>query len=452
MSDETVDYLKRVIDPVRWVEYEIEGFKCDDWQKDALQADDRELMFNCCRQSGKSTIASIKAVHYCVQHDGALVILISPSDRQSSELFRKVRYDVIARMRSPPVLVEDNQTSLRMANGSRIVSLPSSVDTIIGYSAVDILIEDEASRVKDEIPFATLPMLAVSNGQYIQLSTPKGQKGHFFRDWTHSNAKKFEVKAGAVPRIPLQFLNKMKVKLGSLVYQQEFECSFIDVEGMNVRPEWLKEYTFMPPQFDFVVHSWDTAFKTGQENDYSVCTVWGATQFGYYLLDVHRLHVNYPDLKKKCFDLYNRDHPEAVLIEDAASGQSLIQDLQRETSLPIVPIKVDKDKSTRLAMVAPLFEAGRVLLPESSGWKSDYLDELFAFPSGEHDDQVDSTTQALTYLKDRGYGDNSSLLNDHSEPMPDFGLDDRFPDMKGKAPWDYGDGSGFKERDIVPYL
>ena len=127
-------------------------------------------------------------------------------------------------------------------------------------------------------------------------------------------------------------------------------------------------------------------------------TIWGVTDSGFYLLEVLRERVELPELKKMCIVAYDRDRPASVLIEDAASGQSLIQELKRETTLPIIPVKVDTDKVVRSYAVTPLIEAGRVYLPEHAPWLHDYIEELSAFPNGEHDDQVDSTTQALRNL------------------------------------------------------
>jgi predicted phage terminase large subunit-like protein len=147
------------------------------------------------------------------------------------------------------------------------------------------------------------------------------------------------------------------------------------------------------------VQSWDTAFKTGSENDYSVCTTWGVSGNGYYLLSLWRGRVDFPELKRLVGSLGKEWKPNAILVEDKASGQSLIQELQYQSALPIIPISVDRDKMARAQSITPLIEAGKVFLPESAPWLDLYLDELAAFPTGAHDDAVDSTTQALNYLR-----------------------------------------------------
>ena len=148
-----------------------------------------------------------------------------------------------------------------------------------------------------------------------------------------------------------------------------------------------------------IVQSWDTAFKTGCDNDYSVCTTWGVSGSAYFLLWFWRGRVEFPELKKRMAWLAQEWKPNQILVEDLASGQSLIQELKYSTALPIIPIKVDRDKLARAQAVTPLIEAGKVFLPESVPWLNQYIDELAAFPTGAHDDAVDSTTQALNYLR-----------------------------------------------------
>jgi predicted phage terminase large subunit-like protein len=152
------------------------------------------------------------------------------------------------------------------------------------------------------------------------------------------------------------------------------------------------------PKFRIIVQSWDTSFKTGSMNDYSVCTTWGAAGGDYYLLDCWKAKVEFPELKRMVVSLGEAYKPDAILVEDKASGQSLIQELRRETKLPVVAIKVDADKVARAFAVTPLIEGGRVFLPEGVHWLAAFVASLAAFPSGAHDDDVDSVTQALSYL------------------------------------------------------
>lgn len=168
--------------------------------------------------------------------------------------------------------------------------------------------------------------------------------------------------------------------------------------GALFQREWFHPFTVSPVP-DQVIISLDTAFKTGQENDFSVATVWAVTKSAFFLVDLWRDKVEFHQLQAVVEQLCGKWMPSALLIEDKASGQSLIQELQRNTRLPVKPIKVDRDKIARAYAVTPTLEAGRVSLPERAPWVDAFLDELMMFPAGPHDDQVDSMTQALAYLQ-----------------------------------------------------
>jgi predicted phage terminase large subunit-like protein len=187
-------------------------------------------------------------------------------------------------------------------------------------------------------------------------------------------------------------------------------------EGGNIiKSDWLQWFKHeQHPVMDLIIQSWDTAFKEGTQNDYSVCGTWGATGNGYYLLDLWRGRVSFPDLERRAVELYNRWHPEAVLVEDKASGQSLLQTLQRDTLIPLLAISVERDKVSRLNAVSPLFESKRVHVPDNAPWTSEYVSELCSFPNAPNDDQVDMTSQALAYLRQRGTQSNSVPLEQAS--------------------------------------
>ncbi len=187
--------------------------------------------------------------------------------------------------------------------------------------------------------------------------------------------------------------------LGSAAFEALYQGHPTAADGAVFQRGWWRHYGEFPPKFERIVQSWDTAFKTGRENDYSVCTTWGATENGIYLLDRWKQRVEFPQLKKELVRLAIEWKPNAILVEDKASGQSLLQELKQATRFPVLAIKVDNDKLTRAHAVSPLVEAGRVLLPQSAPWLADYLDTMSTFPAGAHDDDVDSTSQALNYLR-----------------------------------------------------
>ena len=148
------------------------------------------------------------------------------------------------------------------------------------------------------------------------------------------------------------------------------------------------------------IQSWDTAFKAKEENDYSVCTTWVIAKNGFYLIDMYRGRLEFPELKRIAQELYTRFRVDEVLIEDKASGQSLIQELERETRMAVKKIKVDRDKTARLNSITPLLEAGRIKLPDRYEFNEAIINEFEEFPNGEFDDVIDSVTQAINENKE----------------------------------------------------
>jgi hypothetical protein len=220
------DDLRHALDAATFAR-EALGLDPDGWQADVLRSASSRLLLNCSRQSGKSTTAAALAVHRAVFHPRSLVLLVSPSLRQSSEMYRRVR-DLAGRMPSPPAMSEDTKTSATLRNGSRIVSLPSSEATIRGYSAVDLLIFDEASRVTDALYYATRPMLATSAGSIVGMSTPWGRRGWWYEAWEDGVGwERVRIPATDCPRIPADFLAEERRSMGPLWYASEYECQFV---------------------------------------------------------------------------------------------------------------------------------------------------------------------------------------------------------------------------------
>lgn len=234
MSEMAIE-LRCALDPVAFA-IERLGFEPDPWQAEALRLSGDDTLLNCSRQAGKSTTTAIFALHCAIYKPGSLTLLGSPSLRQSSELFTKVS-DFRKRLEAPPDLVEDNKLSLTLANGSRVVSLPGSGETVRGYSAPDLIVEDEAAYVDDTFYTAIRPMLAVSGGRLILMSTPHGKRGHFYEAWKEggNDWHKFEVPAPRCPRITNEFLEKERRAFGEVYVQQEYFCEFLDTHDAVFR-------------------------------------------------------------------------------------------------------------------------------------------------------------------------------------------------------------------------
>jgi phage terminase large subunit-like protein len=206
------------------------GITPDQWQADLLRSDARQMILLCSRQSGKSTVSSILAIHEAIYCPNSLILLLSPSLRQSQELFRKLQ-SVYNELDSPslPQTTEESALRMELSNGSRIVALPGKEATIRGFSGVNLLVIDEASRVPDELYQSVRPMLAVSGGRIVLLSTPFGKRGFFHSEWTDGDGwRKVKITADQCPRIDRDWLERERKMIGDWWYLQEYFCEFVE--------------------------------------------------------------------------------------------------------------------------------------------------------------------------------------------------------------------------------
>lgn len=208
------------------------GMTPDPWQIDLLRSPLARLLVLCSRQSGKSETAAALALHSVLLQPGALVLLLSPSERQSGELAVKVArlFDCAAAAGLALPAVRRSALQLHLQNGSRIVALPDNEATVRGYSGVALLVVDEAARVADSLYATIRPMLAVSRGRLLALSTPFGKRGWFYDEWSKPERhwQRIRLTAAECPRITPEFLAEERVALGDRWYRQEYECSFED--------------------------------------------------------------------------------------------------------------------------------------------------------------------------------------------------------------------------------
>jgi predicted phage terminase large subunit-like protein len=200
-------------------------------------------------------------------------------------------------------------------------------------------------------------------------------------------------------------LEAAKFRLGSYAYNCQYLQNPIARGGNLFKQDWFGRFRERP-KFDVLIQSWDCAFKTGQTNDFSACLTIGWVRSnphaagaapGCYLVHAWRGRLEFPDLKRKALELYQQWNPSKVLIEDTASGQSLLQELR--TAIPIEGVKPEGDKMARAASVTPMVEGGQFWLLEGAPWLEEYLEEMVGFPGAANDDQVDATVQALSHLR-----------------------------------------------------
>jgi hypothetical protein len=234
------DHDRLAADPAAFAR-EVLGLDLDDWQRAVIEADSKRDILNCSRQAGKSTTAAVLALHEALYKPGSLTILVSPSQRQSSELFRKV-VELRNTLPEEPDLTEDNRLSMTVQGGGRVLSLPGTEATTRGFSGATLIIEDEASRVDDHLYFAMRPMLATSNGRMILMSTPFGQRGHFWETWDKGGDgwNCVKVPATQVPRIAPEWLEEERRSMGEWWYQQEYMCEFVDAEDAVFQMRYIE--------------------------------------------------------------------------------------------------------------------------------------------------------------------------------------------------------------------
>ncbi len=207
------------------------GFPPDEWQRRLLRSPSRRISLCCSRQSGKSTVAACLALKHALLRPNSLVLLLSPSLRQSQEAFRKVT-DVYRALGRPVPTEQASALRLELTNNSRVVALPGTEQTVRGFSGAALLIIDEASRVADALYYAVRPMLATSGGQLVTLSTPFGKAGWFYTAFTGPEKwERARVTGYEVPRIPREFLEEEQRSLGPRYFAQEYMCEFSDAVG-----------------------------------------------------------------------------------------------------------------------------------------------------------------------------------------------------------------------------
>lgn len=205
------------------------GFEPDALQRRILE-DIRRGIVCCHRQFGKSTLIAAKAVHRAICSAGSLTLIIAPSQRQSAETVRKAEV-FTAKAGIRPRGDGDNRVSILFPNGSRIVGLPESEHTVVGFSNVSLLIIDEAARVPDSTYFALRPMLLQSDGDLWLLSTPLGKRGFFYEAWRQDGWTKLHVPVTENPRIRKEFIEEERMALPKARFQQDYLCEFLQPDN-----------------------------------------------------------------------------------------------------------------------------------------------------------------------------------------------------------------------------
>ena len=205
-------------------------------------------------------------------------------------------------------------------------------------------------------------------------------------------------------REPVWTLERLRGELGSFNFSAQYQQCPVPPEGELIKWAWFKTYQTPPraAERDGLVQSWDTACKVTNTSDYSVCTTWQIHDGKYYLLDVLRERLLFPDLRRRIVDHAKAFGARTLLIEDKGSGTSLLQDLSYN-DIPMVReifrVEPVGDKVLRMSAQSATIEAGRVYIPERAAWLNDFRTEILQFPNGRHDDQVDTVSQFLKWAE-----------------------------------------------------
>lgn len=251
-------------------------------------------------------------------------------------------------------------------------------------------IDDLVAHVSKKEKWEILSLPALAEHEECHEFLIHGQPAHYVR-------QPMEILHEA--RQDAQTLAQIRQSMSEYEFSAQFQQRPVPLDGGMVKTAWWQFYEQVPAKFDKVIQSWDTASKSTEFSDYSVCTTWGWLGRKLYLLDVFRKKLDYPDLKRAVKQQAMRLKADIILIEDKASGMALLQELPQEGVRGLKACTPSSDKTTRLYTNLDWIERGDVLLPKEAPWLADYRLELEAFPQARHDDQVDSTSQVLAWAQ-----------------------------------------------------
>ncbi len=403
------------------------------------------LLINQPPRSLKSISVSVAYVAWVLGHDPSRrVIVVSYANELAAELHRQFRMIVDAAWYRAlfPVMRPARDTGAELvttAGGSRYATSIGS--TLTGRGADLIIVDDpiKAEEAMSEparkrvIDWYTGTLVSRLNDKQrgpivvvMQRLHESDLAGHLLGQggWEHLDLPAIALDDRVIPvgygkvktrnagdvlhpqREDKDALDRIKAEIGFMQFSTQYQQRPVPLEGNLIRRDWFRYYDDLPEQGSpgRTVQSWDIAMMTGDTNDYSVCTTWRIVKSDYYLTDVFRARLQYPELRRKIAGLAARHHAQTILIENAGPGMTLLQDLWSDLppgmARPLGP-KPEGSKVDRMVAQSAKIEAGHVLLPREAGWLDAFLLELLAFPNGRHDDQVDSVSQFLTWASRR---------------------------------------------------
>jgi predicted phage terminase large subunit-like protein len=405
----------------------------------------RRVIFNQPPRSLKSISISVGAVAWMLGHNPSLsVAVISYSNELAAELHRQFRLVTDAEwfQRVFPDLHIVKDTGLELitsANGGRLAT--SIGGTLTGRGADFVIIDDPQKEDEAQSDVARKRVIEWYTGTLLSRLNDKQRtpiaviqqrlheddlSGFLLRQggWYHlklaaiaPERETFPIGNGRVyarekgeplhaTREGLATLAELKQAKGSQLFSAHYQQEPVPLEGNAIKRDWFKFFLKAPEREVGVqaVQSWDIATTIGDTRDYSVCLTFLKTRGAYYLVDVWRKRLEYPDLRRKVIALAGQHRANTILIEKAGPGLQLLQDLLRHTPSGMtrpIGIRPEGSKADRMVAQSAQIEAGHLHLTDDAGWTDDFLNEVLAFPRGRYDDQVDALSQFLTWARSR---------------------------------------------------
>lgn len=319
---------------------------------------------------------------------------------------------------------ESEKTIYTKTNGFVTVRTADNPDRLRG-AGLDYIVLDECAYIKEQTWKEVLrPTLTDRKGGALFISTPAGMNNWFYRIYEEAEGKdewqRWVFPSQANPLIDVKELEVAKKEIGSYLFSQEYDAQFVEQTGGLIKREWFQFYNSeRVKEFDDsgyyetnnyltsgkirvnestlrIISTVDLATSTKESADYTVITTVGLDKKNnIFVLDVIRERLEAPEVLKLLQTVYDKWNPEMIGIERAGYQLALIQIVRRQTTLPIVELKADRDKLSRALPLSAKMEAGMVFFPRDAVWFSDMEKELLQFPNGEHDDQVDSLAYAV---------------------------------------------------------
>jgi predicted phage terminase large subunit-like protein len=413
------------------------------------RGENSRLLINQPPRSLKSICASVAYVAWLLGHDPTRrVIVVSYSAELAAELHRQFRMVIDAPWYSAlfPAMRPARDTGTELvttAGGSRYAC---GVGGSLTGRGADLIIVDDPLKAEEAMSeLARRRVIDWYTGTLVSRLNSKKQgaivvvmqrlhqydlAGHLIEQggWEHLNLPALAIEESVIPIWPekqiirrpgdvlhpewesQEVLDRIKAEIGSMMFSAQYQQEPVPPGGNLIQRDWFRfcDKPLALGPGDRVVQSWNVAMATDRTNDFSVCTTWYMIGPDFYLIDVFRARLPYPELRRKVASLAIKYNADTILIEDAGPGMALLQDLRRDLpdGMPR-PIgqKPEGSKEDRMMAQSARIEAGHVFLPREADWLDTFLLELLAFPRGKYDDQVDSVSQALKWQANRRFLD-----------------------------------------------